>query len=244
MEAAHSPICWHVAVAAELRDPDGRPLQKDRPPSLDDAVRELQELLVKEHLAAPIQIERSGSLQALFRRADGLGPTLARLGDGLHPYRWVVGVGFGLVESRHRGSTIVLDGSALDRARAALWTARRDRRSAVAVGFGTPDDDTVASLVELMDQLRSRWTERQAETVRAARVMKGKEVAARFGVSPSVVSESLKAASFRPLVRSEEALASLLGRYGTAGPWRGDSVVYPDILSPLSRESRMLVARR
>lgn len=236
--------CWHVAIAAELRDAEGRPLQKDRPPALDGLAQTIEARLSAEHLAAPLQVERSGSVQGLFRRAEGIATTLAVLGDGVHPYRWVVGIGFGQVEARPRGTTVVLDGSALDRARAALWTARRDRRGAVAVGFGSPDDDTVASLVELMDQIRSRWTERQAETVRAARVEKGKDVAARFGVSPSVVSESLKAASFRPLMRSEDALGILLGRFGTEGPWRGESVVYPDILSPLSRESRLLVAKR
>lgn len=244
MDFENLPPCWHIALAAELRDADGRPLQKDRPPALDQLARDASASLRAEHLAAPLQVERSGSIQALFRRASGIAQALAHFGDGVHPYRWVVGIGFGLVEAKMRGHTVVLDGSALDRARAALWTARRDRRGAVAVGFGAPDDDTIASLVELMDQIRSRWTERQAETVRAARAEKGKDVAARFGVSPSVVSESLKAASFRPLLRSEVALGQLLDRYGTDGPWRGDSVVYPDILSPLSRESRLLVAKR
>lgn len=162
----------------------------------------------------------------------------------MHPLRWVVGLGFGLVEARTRGETVVLDGEALDRARAALWTARRDRRGAMAVGFGAPEDTTLAGLLELTEQIRARWTERQAETVRAARVSKGKEVAERFGVSPSVVSESLKAASFRPLLRAEDALAELLDHFGTDGPWRGENVVFPDILSPLSREARKLVSRR
>ena len=242
----NSTPCWHVAIAAELRDPDGRTLQnhKERPHGLDEVAQRVETALSAEHLAAPLQVERAGSVQALFRRAPGVTLALSELGDALHPYRWVVGLGFGLVEARFRGTTVVLDGSALDRARAALWTARRDRRGAMAVGFGSPDDETIASLVEMMDQTRSRWTERQAETIRAARRHKGKEVAARFGVSPSVVSESLKAASFRPLTRAENALAGLLDRYGTDGPWRGESVVYPDILSPLSRESRLLVSRR
>lgn len=244
MDPERTSPCWHVALAAELRDADGRPLQKDRPPALETLARDLEAELGSQHLAAPLQVERSGSVQALFRRAEGIARVIAHLGDGVHPYRWVVGVGFGLVDSKFRGTTVVLDGSALDRARAALWTARRDRRGAVAVGFGTPDDETLASLIELMDQIRARWTDRQAETVRVARTEKGKDVASRFGVSPSVVSESLKAASFRPLLRSEAALAQLLDRYGTDGPWRGESVVYPDILSPLSRESRMLVAKR
>ena len=244
MDPSHDAPCWHVAIAAELRDADGRPLQKDRPPSLDELTQTIESALSAEHLAAPLQVERSGSVQGLFRRADGIARALAVLGDGVHPFRWVVGLGFGRVDARARGSTVVLDGSALDRARAALWTARRDRRGAMAVGFGSPDDETISSLVELMDQIRCRWTDRQSQTVRAARTEKGKDVAARFGVSPSVVSESLKAASFRPLLRSEEALGTLLDRYGTDGPWRGESVVYPDILSPLSRESRLLVAKR
>ena len=236
--------CWHVALTAELRDPDGRPLQRERPAGLESAIREAERRASEDALAAPVQIERSAALQALFRRAGAVAPFVAYLADTLHPLRWVVGLGFGVVESRPRGVGFVLDGSALDRARAALWTARRDRRGAVAVGFGPPEDAVLAGLLELSEQIRARWTERQAETVRAARMLKGKEVAERFGVSPSVVSESLKAASFRPLIRAEEALSELLDHFGTEGIWRGQNVVFPDILSPLSRESRQLVSRR
>lgn len=243
MNAPSLTACWHVALTAELRDADGRPLQRERPAGLERAVREAEAALGEGILAAPVQIERSAALQALFRRASGIAPFVAHLADTMHPLRWVVGLGFGVVEARPRGENLVLDGSALDRARAALWTARRDRRAAVAVGFGAPEDAIVAGLLELSEQIRGRWTERQAETVRAARQLKGKDVAERFGVSPSVVSESLKAASFRPLVRAEGAIAELLDHFGTDGPWRGENVVFPDILSPLSRESRQLVSR-
>lgn len=244
MDVQSATPCWHVALTAELRDADARPLQRERPTGFDRAIREAEANLGEGILAAPVQIERGAAVQALFRRAAGVAGFVAHLSDAMHPLRWVAGLGFGLVDARTRGESIVLDGPALDRARAALWTARRDRRSAVAVGFGSPEDEVLASLFELCEQIRGGWTERQAETVRAARALKGKEVAERFGVSPSVVSESLKAASFRPLVRAEAAMAELLDRFGNEGIWRGPNVVFPDILSPLSRESRQLVSRR
>lgn len=235
---------WQIALAAELRDADGRPLQRERPHSLDTEIGEVQKLLVERDLAAPFTIE-GGGVQAVFRSGVGVTRALGELSDRLHPYRWQFGIGFGTFEARADASGgLVLDGSCLDRARAALWTARRDRRSAVVVGFGSPEDATLATILELIDQIRGRWTRRQAETVRAARTAKGKEVAAAFGVSPSVVSESLKAASFKPLLRAEKSLTEAFERFGTEGNYRGNNVKYPELTSPISSESRRLVARR
>jgi hypothetical protein len=234
---------WQIALAAELRDADGRPLQRDRPSSLESEVAQIQQLLIARDLAAPFVVQ-GGGIQAVFRTGIGVTRALAELSDRMHPYRWQFGIGFGTFETRTDGTGLVLDGSCLDRARAALWTARRDRRSSVAVGFGSPEDVTLATILELIDQIRGRWTRRQAETVRAARDAKGKEVAAAFGVSPSVVSESLKAASFKPLLRAERSLTEAFERFGTEGSYRGDQVQYPDLTSPISSESRRLVARR
>ena len=235
---------WQIALAAELRDADGRPLQRERPASLESEVSQVQQALVERDLAAPFVVQ-GGGVQAVFRTGVGVTRALAELSDRMHPYRWQFGIGFGTFETRPDASGgLVLDGSCLDRARAALWTARRDRRSAVAVGFGSPEDTTLATILELIDQIRGRWTRRQAETVRAARTAKGKEVAASFGVSPSVVSESLKAASFKPLLRAEKSLTEAFERFGTEGSYRGDRVHYPDLTSPISSESRRLVARR
>jgi hypothetical protein len=235
---------WQIALAAELRDADGRPLQRERPASLESEVSQVQQILVERDLAAPFVVQ-GGGVQAVFRTGVGVTRALAELSDRMHPHRWQFGIGFGTFETRQDASGgLVLDGSCLDRARAALWTARRDRRSAVAVGFGSPEDTTLATILELIDQIRGRWTRRQAETVRAARTAKGKEVAASFGVSPSVVSESLKAASFKPLLRAEKSLTEAFERFGTEGSYRGDRVHYPDLTSPISSESRRLVARR
>jgi len=234
---------WQIALAAELRDADGRPLQRDRPSSLESEVAQVQQLLINRDLAAPFVVQ-GGGIQAVFRTGVGVTRALAELSDRMHPFRWQFGIGFGTFESRSDATGLVLDGSCLDRARAALWTARRDRRSSVAVGFGSPEDSTLATILELIDQIRGRWTRRQAETVRAARDAKGKEVAAAFGVSPSVVSESLKAASFKPLLRAERSLTEAFERFGTEGSYRGDQVQYPDLTSPISSESRRLVARR
>jgi hypothetical protein len=235
---------WQIALAAELRDADGRPLQRERPTSLETEVAEVHRLLVERDLTAPFVVQGGGT-QAVFRTGIGVTRALSELADRMHPYRWQFGIGFGTFETRPDAvSGLILDGSCLDRARAALWTARRDRRSAVCVGFGSPEDSTLATILELIDQIRGRWTRRQAETVRAARTAKGKEVAASFGVSPSVVSESLKAASFKPLLRAEKSLTEAFERFGTEGSYRGDRAHYPDLTSPISSESRRLVARR
>jgi hypothetical protein len=86
---------------------------------------------------------------------------------------------------------------------------------------------------ELMEAIRSRWTRRQAATVRAARRALGKDVAAEFGVSPSVVSESLKLASYRALQGAERACASLLGQFGCSAEPLGAGLRFPAITDPV-----------
>jgi hypothetical protein len=50
-----------------------------------------------------------------------------------------------------------------------------------------------------------------------------KDVAARFGVSPSVVSESLKAAAFDAVREGEEALVTMLSEFGSKAEFKSDS---------------------
>ena len=88
MDPSHDAPCWHVAIAAELRDADGRPLQKDRPPSLDELTQTIESALSAEHLAAPLQVERSGSVQGLFRRADGIARATETVGGD--SWKWAI----------------------------------------------------------------------------------------------------------------------------------------------------------
>lgn len=233
LDLLHSP-CWHVAVAAELVDSAGRPLRRDRPRSLETALREAEASLPPGALAAPLQLEKRGPhWQGLLRRPAALPRLLAGVAERMHPDRTWIGVGFGTVEARVEHGRIRLGGLAFDHARAALWRARKEKRPAVAAGFGSPEDDSIAALLELLEQIRGQWTPKQARSVRLARQFSGKEIATRLGIRPSVVSESLKAASYRSVRRAEDALAALLDHFGTDGPWRGEAVDYPSLVAPV-----------
>ena len=80
--------------------------------------------------------------------------------------------------------------------------------------------------------MTSRWTSRQAELARAAREASQKDVAADFGISPSVVSESLKAASFAAVRRGEEAARAMLREFGESGEFLPESVAEPKPETP------------
>lgn len=226
-------LYWLAVLALELRDADLRPLASEG----GGLVQRAAELLAGESgndlLAAPGQRHERAGLQLVLARSTAAVPVLRLLAEASHPHRWVVGLGFGRVLRTNGEDESRLRGSAFDHARAALWDARRERRSTAVRGFGSPEDETLAALIELMDQLRVRWTPRQCETVRAARSATGREVAQRFGVSPSVVSESLKAAGYRALLRAEEALAAMLAVFGTTSPWLGDHLQLPDLTAPI-----------
>ena len=225
---------WQVAVALELRDAELRPVKGDGTRRREEALSGLSDPAYADALSAPPSLHDGPAVQLLMRRPECLVDLLSPWNEMAHPYRWVVGIGFGPVSLA--GDRLL--GGAFEEARLALWTARRDRRPAVAKGFGSPEEEVLAALFESMDQLRARWTPRQCETVRAARGASGRDVAAQFGVSPSVVSESLKAAGFRSLQRWENAAAELLARFGTAAPYYGDHVRLPDLLQAIGRPLR------
>ncbi len=127
--------------------------------------------------------------------------------ERLHPVAVVLGFGRGALD----GDSIDESAPCLRRAREALEAARRRRIWGRARGFGEREDVLLDALLGLMGAVRSRWTDRQNEIVRLARVHAvRKDVAAVLGVSPSVVTEALQAARFDALLEAEKALRLLL----------------------------------
>lgn len=110
-----------------------------------------------------------------------------------------------------RGDGAGLSGGALDAALQALESARSERLFLGTAGF--PDNGAVRGAFSGLGVLMRGWTRRQSQFVRALlqdgvldfgsdgrRFLperKRKEVAERFSVSPSVVTESLQAAQVR-----------------------------------------------
>jgi len=192
---------------------------KDWPRRIEDLQRVLAGLVAEDPHRAPLALSSGDQLSGFFAaRPDRVVTTMVRLAEAIHPLRIAWGLGRGPVTTRLDLELPLLDGPCFHRARDGLDTARREGRWVVARGFGDVDDAVIGALFGLMDAIRSRWTDTQLRTARAARTgALRKDVAESFGVNPSVVTESLQASSFRTLQRGEEAAEALLARYAAPG---------------------------
>lgn len=170
-----------------------------------------------DDLVAPLAVSRGDEVQGLFARRDAVVPVIVELADALHPVEWCCGVGWGGLSTPLGAEVVRLDGPAFHGARAALERAQGGGRWLAVEGIGSAAGQALESLFALMQALRHRWTDRQLEFIRAARGALQKDVAARFDVSPSTVSESLKAAGFGAVQEGEAAAAALLSRFGRKG---------------------------
>jgi hypothetical protein len=104
-----------------------------------------------------------------------------------------------------------LDGPCFHRARGALELARKERAWVRFQGLGEPEDQALNALFDLMSAVRSGWTTNQGLITHGARkTTTQKMLAEERKVSPSVISEALKAAHFRELLAGEAAARALI----------------------------------
>jgi DNA-binding NarL/FixJ family response regulator len=78
-------------------------------------------------------------------------------------------------------------------------------------GFTEPSAQVLSALMNLVGAIRSGWTERQAEVVRASRGRLQVETAEELGISPSTVSRTLSAAHASRVFEGEAAAKAFLG---------------------------------
>ncbi len=190
---------------------------------LREALDDINRGLDPNVLAARLDLAAGDEIQGLFRRPEAVVPVVTRLADMLAPERLMVGIGRGNLTTDPSPRVSEMDGPCFHHAREALEAARKDDAWVGAKGFGEGADAVLGALFLLIHTLRSRWAEKQAQYARAARTMLRKDVAARFDVSPSVVSESLKSAAFDAVRVGEEALVRALSEFGNMTESEGDS---------------------
>jgi len=206
-------------VVHSRRQPDRAALQRRLTALLADLGAELGD----DALVAPLELTGGDEVQGLFRRAGAVVQVIRAVAEELHPVRVVHGIGFGSLSTDLAERPTLMDGPCFHRARAGLERARKGRLWVVAQGFGAPWDEALTAMFTLMDAIRARWTPRQAAFIRAARRAERQlDVARAFEVSPSVVSESLSAASFRAVLAGERAVAALLERLEAVGVAAGE----------------------
>lgn len=144
---------------------------------------------------------------------------LAQLTEDLHPVRIVFGLGLGGLTTKLGGPVRELDGECFHRAREALEGARREGRWAKISGLNSqrgssensePFEDAANAILRLTGDIRAGWTDRQLEVIRMRRTWPlQKDVARELGVSPSVVSEVLRAARHDAVSNAEDAFAKV-----------------------------------
>ena len=187
-------------------------------------------------LAAPLALTAGDEIQALFRKLPRAAPrprahraveALQRITDELATFEQpvVFGLGLGVISTGplppppgQAESAAVLDGSCFHRAREALERAQKSRGWVACSGFPSDFNIMLDGLFEVMGALRSGWTAKQRSyALDMRRLERQKDLAELHHVSPSVVSESLKAASFEAILHGEEAARLLLARAADEG---------------------------
>lgn len=204
-------------------------------PDREDAQRKLIEILdhlngpesehgFREQLAAPLTLTAGDEIQALLLMPSDPVGLVQRLTD--HSWgRWtfpylVFGVGIGSLSTgsidasaEQAVNPALLDGECFHRARAALAKAGRSRNWVRWNPAGLRCAGALNALFELMAAIRSGWTTTQAIISHQARLAdKQKDIAIQRGVSPSVISESLRAAHYNAILAGEEAARELFAR--------------------------------
>lgn len=175
-----------------------------------------------ETLAAPLTLTAGDEIQGLFRDSERLVEVIQELTDrlfGVTRFPYIVfGAGRGSLTTGPIPSSpqmaptpAYLDGPAFHFARAAVEAASRDKAWARFRGFGPSEDELLDALFTLMGAVRSRWSGEQGVNSYLARgYERQKDLAAHRVVSPSVVSESLKAAHHKELLAGERAARLVL----------------------------------
>lgn len=201
--------------AAFIADVAGSRKLTDRA-GLQRRLRQLLDQLSAEHqgaLTGRLVLLRGDEIQGLLSRPSAVVGLLSTLATEIFPHRLHCGVGYGPVTTDLLPDPAQMDGPCFYSARAALDRAERTDSWMVAEGFGSPQDQTLTTIFALMHAIRGSWTGRQNEIAHLARTAQQKEVASKLGVSPSVVSESLKASSFRAIRDGEETAAQILATF-------------------------------
>jgi len=165
-------------------------------------------------LAAEFVITLGDEFQGLLRVPGAAMEVVVTLEAALPEIPICYGMGWGTLTTSLRSQAVGMDGPCFHAARDTLEWGKRAKQWVTVQDFGTGNDAILNSFLNLMGGVRARWKRRQAETVALMRNARyQKDVAATRGVVESVVSDTLKAALYGPMVEAERALAQLLERF-------------------------------
>ncbi len=144
-------------------------------------------------VAAEFVLTVGDEFQGLLQGALELDKLLATLRTHAFPAELRVGLGIGGLDTELRQQALGMDGPCFHRARQAIERAE-DRHTPVETESGQPG--AAFEIYALMSgYMRRRWTQRQRQVVDLVRSgLEGREVAAHLSITPSAVSQHLRAA--------------------------------------------------
>jgi len=167
--------------------------------------------------AAPVSawtVTLGDEFQALFDTPAPLPAVLEQISHGLTGYAVRFGVGHGPLSTPLKPTAVGMDGPCFHRARAAVETARRERRR-IVVATGTGIAQPVTDVWNLALTVTRARTARQAEMIEAYRAHGSQAaVAAHLGVTQGTVSAELARGRFAEV---QAVLAQLPAMLETAG---------------------------
>jgi DNA-binding transcriptional ArsR family regulator len=147
----------------------------------------------EERTAAAFLITIGDEFQGLLTSASGVDEVVAWLRLGVHPVSLRIGLGIGTLETPLRPQAIGMDGPCFHRARAALDRAKR--RGTFIEAVSSRPNAAFEIFSEMYTLTREGWTARQREISDMAVVgYSGRQIAERLSITPSAVSQHLKAA--------------------------------------------------
>lgn len=181
-----------------------------------DRIREVVETFndrAPDALEAPLQLTGGDEMKAILSDPSWVVDMITWISEAVHPIELVWGIGRGLLETSWVPDVGALDGPCFHRARHAVEESSREGNWVTASGFSKRDDRLLSVVFGLMGAIRDSWTDRQVGYIRSVREMSQKATAEEFGVSESAVSQSLRRARYKEIVRGEAVLRDLLGSY-------------------------------
>ena len=227
-----------VLYLALIGDVPGSRERKDRErfqSLLIQALAEVNSDLGPDALASPLTLTAGDEIQALLRDPVAAVTAIQELTDrqfGSWKFpQLVFGLGHGPLSTGsipaapcQAPNPALLDGPCFHLARQAQEAASRARVWVRWQGLEPTSTQALDAIFDLSGAIRSTWTANQAKnTYQVRRFEHQKDWALELGVSPSVISESLKAAHHEAVLAGEAAARSLLAASSPSGRTEGNS---------------------
>lgn len=147
----------------------------------------------KELLAAGFVLTIGDEFQGLLNQARGVNAILAEFRAAVHPVELRFGIGIGRLDTPLEAVALGMDGPCFHRARKAI--ERADARGTPIEVEAAVDRPSLHIYSLLYAGLRKRWTTRQRQVLDLAMSgITGKAIGAQLGITPSAVSQHLRAA--------------------------------------------------